>query len=518
VTQQRPDVHRFLPPHGRLGSTAVPATPSEPSSPLSEAQRRAVRELVRVSPVVVELGARFAAAGHALHLVGGSVRDALLGRLGDDLDLTTDARPEQVLALVEGWAEATWETGIAFGTVGMVRSGFRIEVTTYRAETYAPGSRNPQVQYGQDLAADLVRRDFTVNAMAVALPDWKAPDAFVDPHGGREHLAARVLRTPGRPQDSFGEDPLRMLRAARFASSLGFRVDDDVVAAMTALRDRLAIISVERVQDELTKLLCGAHPRAGLELLVDTGLAEHVLPELPALRLEIDEHHQHKDVYEHTLRVLERAIALEDGGPDLVLRLAALLHDIGKPRTRRKEPGGGVSFHHHEVVGAKMADKRLRALRYPKDVVAAVTRLTELHLRFHGYSDAGRGGWTDSAVRRYVTDAGPQLQRLHTLVRSDCTTRNRRRAARLAAAYDSLEQRIAELAEREQLDRIRPDLDGHAIMAVLGVGGGRVVGQAYAHLLALRMEHGPLGPERAEAELRAWAGERGLLPADPQPE
>jgi poly(A) polymerase len=300
-----------------------------------------------------------------------------------------------------------------------------------------------------------------------------------------------------------------MLRAARFAAQLGFRVAPDVVEAMRAMRDRLAIVSVERVQDELSKLLCGEHPRAGLELLVDTGLAEHVLPELPALRLEIDEHHQHKDVYEHTLRVLERAVALEEDGPDLVLRMAALLHDIGKPRTRRKEPGGGVSFHHHEVVGAKMAEKRLRALRYPKDVVASVARLTELHLRFHGYSSAPDGGWTDSAVRRYVTDAGSELQRLHKLVRSDCTTRNRRRAASLAAAYDSLEARIADLQAREELDRIRPDLSGHDIMALLGVQGP-VVGEAYRHLLALRMEHGPLPRERAEAELRAWAAERGL--------
>jgi poly(A) polymerase len=488
---------------------------SVPSPALSEAQTHAVRELVRVSPVAVELGERFQAAGHALHLVGGSVRDALLGRLGDDLDLTTDARPEQVLALVSGWAETTWETGIAFGTVGVRKRGFRLEVTTYRAEAYRSESRNPEVQYGDDLVADLVRRDFTVNAMAVALPDWKAPDAFVDPHGGLDDLAAGVLSTPGPPEVSFDDDPLRMLRAARFASQLQFAVAPSVVAAMSAMADRLSIISVERVQDELSKLLCGAAPRAGLELLVDTGLAAHVLPELPALRLEIDEHHQHKDVYEHTLRVLERAIALEpelpDGGPDLVLRLAALLHDIGKPRTRRKEPGGGVSFHHHEVVGAKMTAKRLAALRYPKDVVASVTRLVELHLRFHGYS-AGEGGWTDSAVRRYVTDAGPELARLHKLVRSDCTTRNRRRAAALAAAYDSLEARIAALAEREELDRIRPDLNGNEIMALLGVPEGPVVGDARKHLLALRMEHGPLSRERAEAELRAWAAERGLTP------
>ena len=343
-----------------MPASVSPPDGSAAGARLTEAQTNAVRELVRVSPVAVELGERFAAAGHALHLVGGSVRDALLGRLGDDLDLTTDARPEQVLALVEGWAEATWETGIAFGTVGLVKRGFRIEVTTYRAEAYAPDSRNPVVQYGDSLVDDLVRRDFAVNAMAVALPDWKAPDAFVDPHGGLEDLAARVLRTPGRPEDSFGDDPLRMLRAARFASQLGFAVAPEVVEAMRAMAGRLEIISVERIADELSKLLLGAHPRAGLELLVDTGLADHVLPELPALRLEIDEHHQHKDVYEHTLRVLERAIALEEDGPDLVLRLAALLHDIGKPRTRRKEPGGGVSFHHHEVVGAKMARSSTR--------------------------------------------------------------------------------------------------------------------------------------------------------------
>jgi poly(A) polymerase len=496
--------------------TAAAPPPSAGAAPrLSQAQSNAVRELVRISPVAVELGERFAAAGHALHLVGGPVRDALLGRLGDDLDLTTDARPEQVLALVDGWAEATWETGIAFGTVGLAKRGFRIEVTTYRAEHYRPDSRNPEVRYGDSLVDDLGRRDFTVNAMAVALPDWRAPEAFVDPHGGLDDLAARVLRTPGRPEDSFGDDPLRMMRAARFVSQLGFAVAPEVVAAMGAMAERLGIISAERVRDELSKLLLGAGPRAGLELLVDTGLAAVVLPELPALRLEIDEHHQHKDVYEHSLRVLERAVALEPelpgGGPDLVLRLAALLHDVGKPRTRRKQPGGGVSFHHHEVVGAKLVAKRLAALRYPKDVVEPVRRLTELHLRFHGYS-TGDAGWTDSAVRRYVTDAGPELERLHKLVRSDCTTRNRRRAAALAAAYDSLELRIAALREREELDRIRPDLDGQRVMELLGVGPGRVVGQALAHLLALRMEHGPLGAERAEAELQAWAREHLAAP------
>ncbi|MCW2725376.1 MAG: cca [Frankiales bacterium] len=476
-------------------------------SALTEVQQNAVRELMRVSPVAVELGERFRAAGHALHLVGGSVRDALLGRLGDDLDLTTDARPEQVLALVEGWAEQTWETGIAFGTVGISKRGFKLEVTTYRAEAYEPASRNPVVTYGESLDADLSRRDFTVNAMAIALPDWKAPTAFVDPHGGLDDLAARVIRTPGTPESSFGDDPLRMLRAARFASQLGFEVDPAVVAAMSAMAERLSIISVERVREELTRLVLGEHPRVGLELLVDTGLADSVLPELPALRLEIDEHHQHKDVYEHTLQVLERAIRLEEDGPDLVLRLAAILHDIGKPPTRRHQPGGGVSFHHHEVVGAKMAKRRLKTLTFGKDVIEPVCRLIDLHLRFHGY---GTAGWTDSAVRRYVTDAGDQLTRLHKLVRSDCTTRNRRRAATLAASYDDLEVRIARLAEQEELSRIRPDLDGAEVMRLLDLPPGPQVGAALKHLLGLRMEHGPLPREEAEAALLAWAAENGL--------
>jgi poly(A) polymerase len=473
-----------------------------------------------VAPVAGELGDLFAAAGFALHLVGGSVRDALLGELGDDLDFTTDARPDRVQSLVEGWAESTWDTGIAFGTVGVQRRGFRIEITTYRAEAYDRSSRNPVVRYGESLHDDLARRDFAVNAMAVALPDWRAPDAFVDPYGGLDDLAAQRLRTPGRPEDSFGDDPLRMLRAARFASQLGFTVVPEVVEAMRAMAERLEIVSVERVTDELSKLLLGRFPRAGLELLVDTGLADQVLPELPALRLEIDEWHQHKDVYDHTLQVLERAIALEDEGPDLVLRLAALLHDIGKPRTRRKEPGGGVSFHHHEVVGASMVRRRLQALRFPKDVVAAVALLTELHLRFHGYRVGGAGGkasagspWTDSAVRRYVTDARDQLARLHKLVRSDCTTRNRRRAAALAAAYDDLEARIARLAEQEELARIRPDLSGDDIMALLGVPEGPVVGRAYRHLMEVRMERGPLPREAAERELFAWAAAEGLQPA-----
>ncbi len=481
--------------------------------PLSALQNNAVRELIRAAPLLVDLGERFRAAGHALHLVGGSVRDALLGRLGDDLDLTTDARPDEVLALVDGWADTTWDAGIAFGTVGLQRRGARVEITTYRAEAYDPTSRHPEVTYGEDLVGDLVRRDFTVNAMALALPDWRAADAFVDPFGGLDDLAGGRLRTPGTAEDSFDDDPLRMLRAARFASQLGFTIAPDVVAAMRARAARLAIVSAERVKGELTKLLLTPAPRAGLELLVDTGLAEVVLPELPALRLEIDEHSQHKDVYEHTLQVLARAIALEPslpgGGPDLVLRLAALLHDVGKPATRRFEGGGKVTFHHHEVKGAHLARRRLKALTFGKDVVEPVFLLTEMHLRFHGYGQPGTSPWTDAAVRRYVTDAGVELERLHLLVRSDCTTRNRRRAERLARAYDDLEARIAVLAEQEELRAVRPDLDGTQIMALLGVPPGPAVGRAYRHLLELRMEHGPLPHDRVVQELRSWWAAQG---------
>ena len=472
-----------------------------------------VSALIDVPEVADELGRRFVAAGHALHLVGGSVRDALLARLAgqpqppEDLDFTTDARPEQVLKLVSGWAEATWTTGIEFGTVGALRRGHRLEITTYRADQYDRLSRNPVVQYGQTLEADLGRRDFAVNAMALSVPEH----IFIDPYGGLPDLRDRRLRTPGAPADSFADDPLRMLRGCRFVAQLGFVPDPSVVAAMTAMADRLALVTAERIQAELTKLLLSQAPRPALELMVTTGLADYVLPELPALRLEIDEHHQHKDVYRHTLTVLEQVIELERE-PDLVLRMAALLHDIGKPATRRNEPDGRVSFHHHEVVGAKLARKRLRALRYGKDFIEDVAQLVYLHLRFHGY---GRGEWTDSAVRRYVTDAGPLLDRLHLLVRSDCTTRNRRRAAALASSYDTLEERIAELRAQEELDRVRPDLDGHHIMRLLGVGPGPLVGRAYQHLLAVRMERGPLPYDEAVAELRRWAKEQGLaVPAD----
>jgi poly(A) polymerase len=474
---------------------------------LSEAQRRAVGEILSVYPVADELGRRFQEAGFRLALVGGSVRDALLGRLGNDLDFTTDARPEQILALVKPWADTVWEVGIAFGTVGAVkrmrpagggpRREFQIEITTYRSEAYDRTSRKPAVTYGDRIEDDLVRRDFTVNAMAVALPEV----AFVDPYRGLHDLAAGVLRTPGTPQESFSDDPLRMLRAARFSAQLGFEVAPDVVAAMTEMAERIEIVSAERVQAELNKLLLAPQPRRGLTLLVDTGLADRVLPELPKLRLERDEHHRHKDVYEHTLTVLEQAIDLEDEGPDLTLRLAALLHDIGKPRTRRFEPGGGVSFHHHEVVGAKLTRKRLHELKYSNELIADVSRLVELHLRFHGY---GTGEWTDSAVRRYVRDAGPLLDRLHKLTRSDCTTRNKKRAAALSRAYDGLEERIARLKEQEELDAIRPDLNGNEIMEILGIRPGREVGEAYQHLLELRLEHGPMEHEAAVAALRAW--------------
>jgi poly(A) polymerase len=468
-----------------------------PAPALSAAQRRLLTELLRVAPVADDLGRRFAAAGHSLALVGGSVRDALLGRLGADLDFTTDARPEQAGPIVDAWADARWDVGIAFGTVGGRKGEVMVEVTTYRDEVYRSESRKPEVTYGDSLEEDLRRRDLTINAMAVTLPD----KVFVDPFGGLEDLAAKVLRTPGRPEDSFSDDPLRMMRVARFAATLGFTVDPAVRAAMETMADRIGIVSAERVRDELSKLVCGPYPRLGLTMLVETGLADQVIPELPRLQLEIDEHHRHKDVYEHTLTVLEQAIALEPAGPDLVLRLAALLHDIGKPKTRRFESGGGVSFHHHEVVGAKLTRARLQALRYPKDVVADVSRLVELHLRFHGY---GTGAWTDSAVRRYVTDAGPLLDRLHLLTRSDCTTRNRRKAEALARSYDSLEERIARLREQEELDSIRPDLDGTAIMEILGVPPGPVVGQAWKHLKELRLERGPLSRDEAEAELRDW--------------
>jgi poly(A) polymerase len=485
-------------------SRSSPATAVAARS-LDAAQRRALRELVRLAPVADELGRRFERAGHELHLVGGSVRDALLGRLGDDLDFATDARPEQTLAIVDGWADAIWETGREFGTIGVRRGGLRLEITTFRAEAYDRVSRNPVVRYGSTLAEDLRRRDFAVNAMAVSVPGH----TFTDPYGGLTDLAGRLLRTPRTPQESFGDDPLRMLRAARFVAQLRFTVAPEVRAAMQSLAGDLGRITAERIRDEFTKLLCGADPVPGLRLLVDTGLAEIFLPELPGLRVAIDEHAQHKDVYEHTLTVVRNAVRLETEGPDFILRMAALMHDIGKPVTKAIGADGRVSFHHHEVLGAKMTRQRMRALRYPRDVISDVAELVQLHLRFYGY---GRGEWTDSAVRRYVTDAGPLLDRLHRLTRSDCTTRNRRKAAQLAADYDALEERIARIAAAEDLARVRPDLDGNAIMELLGLPPGPKVGQAWRHLKELRLERGPLGHDEAVAELLRWAAENGVTP------
>ncbi|WP_082573472.1 MULTISPECIES: CCA tRNA nucleotidyltransferase [unclassified Cellulomonas] len=494
-----------------LDPTVSPESP-DLSAALVALQKRALGVLAGLPADALELGELFRAAGHELALVGGPVRDAFLGRTSADLDFATSATPDQTESILARWGDAHWDIGKEFGTIGARRFAGRrsslaedvvVEVTTYRTDEYDPASRKPQVAFGDSLEGDLSRRDFTVNSMAVRVPEL----TFVDPFDGLTDLAAGVLRTPVDPRQSFDDDPLRMMRAARFAAQLGFAVDPAAHAAIVDMADRIAIVSAERVRDELSKLLVSAQPRAGLEVLVDTRLAEHVLPELPALRLEIDEHHRHKDVYEHSLTVLDKAIALETGpdgavpGPDLVLRLAALLHDIGKPRTKRLEDGGGVSFHHHEMVGAKLVAKRLKELRFDKATVQAVARLTELHLRFHGY---GEGSWTDSAVRRYVTDAGPLLERLHRLTRSDCTTRNLRKAARLSAAYDDLEARIAQLREQEELSSIRPDLDGTQIMEILGLAPGREVGEAYKHLLELRMERGPLGSEAAREELLSW--------------
>ncbi|MGO4384383.1 CCA tRNA nucleotidyltransferase [Specibacter sp. RAF43] len=467
-----------------------------------------VPDTSHLDPVVLELGQLFADAGYELSLVGGPVRDLFLGRSSPDLDFTTNATPEQILAVARKWADSHWEMGRAFGTIGFRKRNrnkdvLLIEVTTYRAEAYDSDSRKPAVAFGASLEDDLARRDFSVNAMALRLPDL----VLVDPYGGAVDLAAGLLRTPGTPQSSFSDDPLRMMRAARFAAQLGFAVHPDVRAAMTDMAARIGIISAERVRDELVKLVCGANPRAGIDLLVETGLAELVLPEIPALKLETDEHHRHKDVYQHSVQVLEQAAALETGpggpvpGPDFVLRFAALMHDVGKPRTRRFEPGGAVSFRHHDLLGAKLTAKRMKALRFDNDSIKAVSRLVELHMRFYGYGEAG---WTDSAVRRYVTDAGPLLERLHRLTRSDVTTRNQRKAERLSFAYDDLEQRIAVLAEREELDAIRPDLDGGAIMALLNLKPGPVVGRAYKFLLEMRMENGPLGADAAASALRAW--------------
>ncbi|MGH3502521.1 MAG: CCA tRNA nucleotidyltransferase [Nocardioidaceae bacterium] len=468
---------------------------------LSDVQHAAVQQLLVATPVIDAAAERFAAAGHTLALVGGPVRDALLGRLGSDLDFTTSARPDDIESCLAGWVDAQWDVGRAFGTIGARVGDWKLEITTYRSDAYDSGSRKPEVSFGDTLTGDLSRRDFTVNSMALSLPDR----TFVDPFGGRVDLADGVLRTPGTPEQSFSDDPLRMMRAARFAAQLDFSVAAEVRAAMGDMAARIDIVSAERVRAEMVKLVTAPHPRLGLQLLVETGLADRVLPELPALRLERDEHHRHKDVYEHTLTVLDQAIALEgrleEEAPDFITRFAALMHDIGKPRTRRFADDGSVTFHHHDVVGAKMTQKRMQALRFAGDEISAVARLVELHLRFHGY---GSGEWTDSAVRRYVRDAGPLLSRLHVLTRADCTTRNRRKADRLRRTYDDLERRIDRLGAEEELASMRPDLDGKQIMEVLQIPPGPVVGEAYRFLLDLRMDRGPVGEEQAREALLAW--------------
>jgi poly(A) polymerase len=476
---------------------------------LSPAQQEALATMLRAAPsakVARDLGRRFAQRGHQLYLVGGTVRDALLDRSSPDVDLTTDASPDQILAVIRGWSDGVWLQGVRFGTVGVRKGDLRLEITTFRSDVYREDSRKPEVTFGHSIEEDLARRDFTVNAMAVRLPDG----AFVDPHGGLADLAAKRLRTPSSPAVSFDDDPLRMLRAARFAAQLELVPTPDTLAAIAERRDRLGIVSRERIRDELSKLLCGRAPAKGLWLVVDTGLADEFLPELPALALEQDPVHRHKDVLRHTIAVVERATAYDADEPDLTLRMAALLHDIGKPRTRRVGPEG-VSFHLHEVVGAKLAERRLTELRYPAQLIADVRTLVLLHLRFHTY----RLGWSDSAVRRYVRDAGPLLDRLNFLVRADCTTRNVFKARQLAAYSDELEERIARLEAEEEARSIRPPLDGRQVMKLLGIPPGPLVGRALAHLLELRLERGPMSEEEAVRALRAWARDQGLeLPDD----
>ncbi|MDR1790790.1 MAG: CCA tRNA nucleotidyltransferase [Propionibacteriaceae bacterium] len=472
---------------------------------LTVRQREALEAVRRGSPEMTLLATAFSAAGEEFYLVGGSVRDALLGKLGNDLDFTTSARPDAIEAILAPLATSLWDVGRAFGTIAaQLRSGVQVEITTFRADTYVDHSRKPEVVFGDHLGGDLIRRDFTINAMALDM----ATGELLDPFGGLRDLELASIRTPAAAEISFSDDPLRMLRAARFTSQLGFLPDGDVVEAMTQLKDRIEIVSAERIRDELVKLLLTSEPRPGLNLLTETGLAQLVLPELPALQMEVDEHHRHKDVYEHSLTVLEQTIELEGSRghePDIVLRVAALLHDIGKPSTRRFEAGGKVSFMHHDLVGARMARKRLRELRFTNDQIDSVAKLIELHLRFYGYADQD---WTDSAVRRYVRDAGDELERLHILTRSDVTSQNRAKVARLGAAYDQLEWRIEMLAEQEELDAIRPDLDGNQIMEILGIAPGKDVGAAYRFLLDLRMEEGPHSEEDAKAALLQWWANR----------
>ena len=468
----------------------------------STASNRILSALGESADLLKELGEKFSKNGFEISLVGGPVRDAVLGKLVKDLDLTTNAKPEEIQKCLKGWADSIWDVGIKFGTVGAKVKDYVFEITTYRTEQYEDTSRKPSVEFGKTLEEDLARRDFTINAMALRLPNFE----LVDIYNGLTDLNNKILRTPLDAQISFSEDPLRMLRAARFMSKLDLKPQADLVEAMKTLADRLKIVSMERINDEFNKLLLTDKPRPGIELLVETGVAEHFLPELPALKLEIDEHHHHKDVYQHSLTVLDQVIDLETKHQpqieaDLVLRIAALLHDIGKPKTRKFEGEGRVSFHHHEVVGARLAKKRLEKLRYSNEIIEQVCLLIELHLRFHGYGD---GKWTDSAVRRYVRDAEEQLIRLHKLTRADCTTRNDAKAEKLRNAYNDLEQRIVELSKQEELKSMRPELDGAEIMKVLNIKPGPEVGKAYQFLLDLRLDKGIIGIEKATEELKTW--------------
>jgi poly(A) polymerase len=461
----------------------------------------AITTLTKQAPAATSLATAFKAAGFKLALVGGPVRDAILGRLGNDLDFTTNAHPKESEKILNKWADSVWDIGAVFGTVAGKKDEITVEITTYRSENYQKDSRKPAVEFGENIEGDLSRRDFTINAMALELTTDEP--TFIDLFNGVEDLQNKVIKTPGKPEDSFTDDPLRMMRAARFMSQLNFTIDQPVITAIKEMAHRLSIISSERVRDEFIKIIMSDNPRLGITLLVECGLADIFLPEIPKLKLEIDEHHHHKDVYEHSLTVLEQAIALESrlGAANLTLRLAALLHDIGKPKTKALIPGGGVSFHHHEVVGAKMAKERLRTLRFDNHIVKDVGQLVFLHLRFHGY---GSGEWTDSAVRRYVRDAGELLDHLHLLTRADCTTRNQKKAQMLANTYDQLEQRIKELMQQEELNKIRPDLTGEQIMQILSIKPSPMVGKAYDFLLELRLENGPLGEEKAKQALLTW--------------
>jgi len=470
-------------------------------TPIDAAAQLAITTLTKQAPAASELAKLFKIAGFKLALVGGPVRDAILGRLGNDLDFTTDAHPKDSEKILKKWADSVWDIGAAFGTVAGKKDEITVEITTYRSESYDPTSRKPDVEFGKSIEADLARRDFTINAMALELTTDEP--TFIDLFNGVADLQKKIIKTPGKPEDSFSDDPLRMMRAARFMSQLNFEVDQSVLVAIKNMAARLEIISAERIRDEFIKIMMSQSPRLGITLLVETGLADHFLPEVPKLKLEIDEHHHHKDVYEHSLTVLEQAIALEDrlAGPNLTLRLAALLHDIGKPKTKQLIAGGGVSFHHHEVVGARMCKERMKKLRFDNHIINDVSQLVFLHLRFHGY---GSGEWTDSAVRRYVRDAGELLTHLHLLTRADCTTRNKKKAEGLARTYDQLEERIELLMQQEELNKIRPDLSGEQIMEILEIKPSPTVGKAYDFLLELRLEHGPLGEEKAKQALLTW--------------